>query len=107
MKFGEEASNARPPYGLPLYPNAKVKFSTRDRSSMKIAIAGGLDDLAKFYSSALEERGYALDQETVSVRSRSLHASEPGQSSAKLLVRIDQDADDASSFLLTFVRHST
>ncbi len=74
---------------------------------MKITAAGGMEDLANFYSRALTERGYAMDEETSKDGSRTIQASDPKDPTSKLSVRIDPDAKDTSKFLLTFVKHGS
>ncbi|TFI57556.1 hypothetical protein E2493_14385 [Sphingomonas parva] len=107
VETGEHASGATAPYGLPLYPGARVDLSMMGGMALGVTVAADVRALGNFYSAALTERGYRIDEDETLNGRRTIHASERRAPSSKMTVSVSPNAKDPARFTLVFMKLKT
>lgn len=103
LRVGEAASDARPPYGFDLYPDADVTFTILDGMSLAIRSDASREAIADFYESQLTERGWQIESREHKDAEISLVGVMPSKPGESMNIRVNQREGRSGEFMLMFM----
>lgn len=105
VKFEEEeAAQMSPPYGLSLYPEAKVTLSMLDGMSLNIETEADRDLLGQFYSEELSKKGYVIESSETKEGKLTLNGRSKDNVNNKLVITIVPNDNSPNEFTLVFLK---
>jgi hypothetical protein len=95
------------PYGLPVYPGAKIEVKILSGLGMIIEVDSTVSEIADFYSQELEKLGYQVAKSTKKGAKISISGVSSEDPDWRLNVSVQPREESESQFILTFAKVGT